>query len=266
MTSRDNETADLREAALPHYQVILDSTDWASLETPSGMGASLPKALARLVDHDPAVRKAAIADVIGVIEHQNTIYGVTAPVATYVAAILSHPATESGDYFENGEEAQHYPTRAALLEWLGSAAYEAADEVVAIGERHWNGEFLADYPAMRAFRDLRPLLHSAVHPLLSHHHAAVREEALMAAIPLVEHPALTSHQDELAGHAHVWLSTGSHIGKRAFVLEALKAWGHDTTAFENADDLAERERCARLEAERSGDPWGSLGCSEIPSF
>ncbi|MFD7444177.1 hypothetical protein [Streptomyces sp. NPDC059909] len=259
MTSSHGQTNDPQHAELPHYQVLLDSTDWASLETPSGTGAFLPEALARLVDADPAVRVAAIADALGGVTHQNTIYEATVPVALYVAAILDHPAAASGDCERDAEGAGRYPTRAALLEWLSNTAYDADDECVAIGERIWGGGYLDDYSDMRAFRDLRPALFSAVRPLLSHDDESVREAALIAAIPLVEHPALKPNRDELVDHARRLLAASSDRYKRDRVLDALKAWGHDTRALENPDDRAARERYARLKAERESRASDWLG-------
>jgi hypothetical protein len=46
-------------------------------------------------------------------------------------------------------------------------------------------------------------------------------------------------------------------------LDALRAWGIDTSGLENADDRATRERRARLAAERSARTGG---CSEDPPF
>ncbi|MFE6755543.1 hypothetical protein ACFVDQ_18320 [Streptomyces sp. NPDC057684] len=46
-----------------------------------------------------------------------------------------------------------------------------------------------------------------------------------------------------------------------------KAWGHDTSALENAGDIAARERYDRLMAERvswAGDE--PSGCTEDPPF
>ncbi|MFF7780299.1 hypothetical protein ACFZCG_38500 [Streptomyces tanashiensis] len=42
---------------------------------------------------------------------------------------------------------------------------------------------------MRAFRDRRPVIYSAVQPFLTYDNAKVRDAALVAAIPLTEHHA-----------------------------------------------------------------------------
>ncbi|MFJ1933396.1 hypothetical protein ACIOGZ_12165 [Kitasatospora sp. NPDC088160] len=155
------------------------------------------------------------------------------------------------------------PTLVRRLGWLSDTAYDADDECVAIGERHFGERFLDEYGEMRAFRDLRPALFSAVHPLLDHDHADVRDAALLTAIPLAEHPLLASHRGVLVDHAHRLLATSTDRYNRDRALDALKAWGHDTGDLENADDIAARERHARLVAERAS--WTG-GYTEDPPF
>ncbi|MDX2705766.1 hypothetical protein PV350_23310 [Streptomyces sp. PA03-6a] len=259
MTYRRSRAGKPRRNELPHYQALLDDTDWASLATVRGTGESLPTALARVIDPDPAVRAAATDNALREVTHQNTIYEATVPVALYVAAILNHPVITTDDFGHNAGR---------LLEWLGNTAYDADDECVTIGERHVGKGFLDEDRDMRAFRDLRPAIFSAVHPLLSHDNADVRDAALVAAIPLAEHPVLAAHRADLVDHAVRLLATSTDRRNRDRVLDAMKAWGHDTSALENADDIAARERYARLKAER--DSWwaahGTGGYSEDPPF
>ncbi|MGW2303862.1 hypothetical protein [Streptomyces sp. NPDC001809] len=95
----------------------------------------------------------------------------------------------------------------------------------------------------------------------------MRDAALVAAVPLAEHPLIAEHRGELVGHAHRLLDTSSDRHNRDRVLDALKAWGHETSDLETAADIAARERDARLMAERAsleGDWTG--GCSEDPPF
>ncbi|MFH8582244.1 hypothetical protein [Streptomyces zaomyceticus] len=263
MAKNRRQTEKPNPNALPNYQGLLDGTDWLSLATACGTGESLPAALARLLDPDPVVRKAAAKEALGQVTHQNTIYEATVPVAQFIAAILDHPAITTGDI---GQDAVH-PTLVGLLEWLSDTAYDADDERVAIGERLYGARFLHEHDEMRAFRDLRPAIFCAVHPLLRHESAEVRDAALVAAVPLAEHPLLAEHRGELVGHAHRLLDTSSDRHNRDRVLDALEAWGHETSDLENAADIAARERYARLMAERAsleGDWTG--GCSEDPPF
>ncbi|MGW6745543.1 hypothetical protein ACWGDX_33205 [Streptomyces sp. NPDC055025] len=253
---------------LPHHQELLDGTDWASLATAYGTGESLPEALTRLLDLDPAVRAAAAEDALDEVTHQNTIYEATVPVALYVAAVLGHPSTAAGEFDHRTDLPPRHPTRVRLLDWLGATAYDADDKTAAMHERICGNGFLCEYWPMRAFRDLRPVIFTAVQPFLGHDHGGVRDAALVAAIPLAEHPALTTDLSELADHARRLLATSTDRYRRARALGALKAWGHDTTALENADDIAARELHVRLMAERRS--WwssnGTGGRSEDPPF
>jgi hypothetical protein len=242
----------------------LTGTDWASLETPSGTGEALPAALARLLDTDPAVRAIAVGDALRAITHQNTVYEATMPVALFVAAILNHPATAAGEFGQDGERTPRHRTRAALLDWLGHTALDADDECVAGGERMFGNGFLDECPEIRAFRDLRPVIYSAVEPLLGHDDADVRDAAFVAAVPLVEHPALASHRGELVEHARRLLATSTDRYRRDRALAALRTWGHDISGLENADDIAVRELRARRAAER--ESWATGGYSQDPPF
>jgi hypothetical protein len=178
----------------------------------------------------------------------------------------NHPAITAGDDHRD-HETQNRPTLVQLLDWLGDTAYDADDECVAAGERFFDEGFLDDYEEMRAFRDSRPVIFSAVHPLLGHDDAGVRHTALVTAIPLIEHPLLTRHQADLADHARRLLATSTDRHHRDRVLDALKAWGHDTSGLENASDIAAREHYARLRAARaSWDGNWTGGYSDDPPF
>ncbi|WP_405771146.1 hypothetical protein OG539_40375 [Actinacidiphila glaucinigra] len=264
MTIRDSWTEDPRPHELPHYRTLLDGTDWASLGTARGTGESLPTALKGLLSPDPVVRSAAIGVALGEVTHQNTIYQATVPVALYVAAILNHPVIVAGDVVRVAGMPPHRPALVVLLEWLGDTAYDADDECVAIAERYCD-EGCPDECCrqIREFRDVRPAVFSGVHPLLGHDNADVRDAALVAAIPLAEHPVLTAHRAELVDRARRLLATSTHCRRRYRVLDAMKAWGHDTRSLENADEAEARRLRARRMAERNS--WTG-GYSEDPPF
>ncbi|MFI7277970.1 hypothetical protein [Streptomyces sp. NPDC049879] len=254
-------------AGLPHHQQLLHGTDWASLATPSGTGESLPAALARLLDPDPAVRADAARDALGAVTHQNTLYEATVPVARYLAAILNRPDLTAGGFGPGTAVPSRPPTLVGLLTWLGDTAYDADDESVAIGERHCGERFLHEYAEMRAFRDLRPVIFSAVRPLLRHGNAEVRDAALVTAIPLAEHPHLAGHRDELVEHARRLLAGSSTRHHRDRALDALDAWGPGTGDPEDAADIAARGQRARRTAERASRRGGwTGGHGEDPPF
>nr|WTB28632.1 hypothetical protein OG781_02785 [Streptomyces sp. NBC_00830] len=89
MTNSPCRTENRQPDELPHYQDILDGTDWASLATAHGTGVALPAALARLLDSVPAVRAAAADDALRAVTDQNTIYEAALPVAEIIAAHAS---------------------------------------------------------------------------------------------------------------------------------------------------------------------------------
>ncbi|WP_329111904.1 hypothetical protein [Streptomyces sp. NBC_01353] len=263
MSHSRSQTEQPHPAVLPPFQALLDGTDWASLATACGTGESLPAALTLLTSPDPLIRESALQDALGSVTHQNSIYEATVPVALYVAAILNHPAVMAGDDSQDAKTPPNRPTLVRLLEWLGDTAYDANDECVAIGERLYGERFLDEYEAMRAFRDARPAIFSAVHALLGHDNADVRHAALVAAGPLIEHPLLTQHQAVLVGHAQRLLATSTDRHHRDRVLDALKAWGLDTSGLEDASDIAAREHYALLRAARASRQGGY---SEDPPF
>lgn len=248
--------------------MLLEDTDWASLATACGTGESLPAALTRLTAPDPAARQSALRDVLGAVTHQNSIYEATVPVALYVAAILDHPVLVAGCSSPDAGTTHNGPTLVPLLGWLGDTARDADDECVALGRHHCGEDFLDEYEEMRAFRDARPAIFSAVRTFLGHGNAHIRHAALVAAIPLVEHPLLTEHRADLARHARRLLALSTDRHQRDRVLEAMKAWGHDTSSMENASDTAAREHYARLRASRAaGDGnWSGGSYSDEPPF
>ncbi|MGW2837167.1 hypothetical protein ACWCWD_05160 [Streptomyces sp. NPDC001493] len=208
------------EPDLPPYQVVLAETDWESLQTAFGSGENLPRLLAQLLEPDPKVQVSALSELGELVGHQNTIYEATAPVAMYVAGILTHPAAMTLRPYRN------VPVRAALLNWLVSVAYDASDEVVGRTEQYSPG-FLTPDSTVAVFRDLRPMLYRAVAPFLRDSHEDVREAAVAAALVLAEHPALAEHRDHLAVHARAILDTSGDALNRRVARTALEAWGHD---------------------------------------
>ncbi|WCD83957.1 hypothetical protein KPP03845_100276 [Streptomyces xanthophaeus] len=265
MTDSSSQTEQPHPATLPPFRTLLDGTNWASLATACGTGEGLPAALTLLTDADPVIRESALHDALRPVTHQNSIYEATVPVALCVAALLNDPAITSGEA-NPGSEAPNRPTLVQLLDWLGDTAYDANDECVALDEHHY-GEGIHD-EQMRAFRDARPAIFSAVHRVLGHDDADVRHSALVTAIPLIEHPLLTRHRSALADHARRLLAASTDRHHRDRVLDALKAWGHDTSALENASDIAAREHYARLRAARASwdGTWTGGGYSDAPPF
>ncbi|MET8808445.1 hypothetical protein [Streptomyces sp. NPDC004546] len=111
MTYRPSRTGNPRSHEVPHYQALLDDTDWASLATARGTGEST--ALARIINPDPVVRAAATDNALMEVTHQNTIYEATVPVGLYVATVLNHPAIAADDFGHNADTPPHRPRETA---------------------------------------------------------------------------------------------------------------------------------------------------------
>ncbi|MEU9400412.1 hypothetical protein [Streptomyces sp. NPDC048242] len=221
-----------READLPPCQVVLAETDWGSLQTAFGSGVELPEVLTRLLEPDPRVQVTTLWELGELVGHQNTIYEATGPAVMFVAGILSHPAATTRRPYRG------IPLRATLLGWLTSTLHDASDEIVDRTEQYFPG-FLARGTTVAAFRDLRPMLYTAVAPFLRDSHEDVREAAVIAALLLAEHPALAGHRDHLAVHARRVLDTSGDDPNRRVAWRALEAWGHHPPGPE---PLSEREK------------------------
>ncbi|MGW5634964.1 hypothetical protein [Streptomyces sp. NPDC003832] len=218
--SRSNAGTSPHGPDVPPYQVVLATTDWDSLQTAYGSGEDLPRILARLLEPDPKVQVSALSKLGDLVGHQNSIYEATAPVAMYVAGILTHPAAMTLRPYRD------IPVRATLLNWLVSTAYDASDEIVGRTERFFPGTLTHGGP-LAAFRDLRPMLYRAVAPFLQDSQEDVREAAVIAALILAEHPALAEHRNHLAVHARAILDTSHDAPNQRVAWKALEAWGHD---------------------------------------
>ncbi|WP_188308780.1 hypothetical protein [Streptomyces sp. CBMA123] len=76
----------------------------------------------------------------------------------------------------------------------------------------------------------------AVEPFLDDRDTVVAEEALCAALVFAEHPGLAGHRDSLADRARRLLLVCDTRWRRWQALDALTAWGHDTTGFARPGD------------------------------
>ncbi|WP_412075063.1 hypothetical protein ACLF6K_03115 [Streptomyces xanthophaeus] len=251
MTISDRPLRSVATTGTPDHQVVLHGTDWASLDTAFGTGEGLPAALAGLLDPDPAVQADALG-ALGSVRHQNSFYEGTVPVALFVAAVLSHPATDTTGPGRTGDGTRTRPTRALLLEWLADLARDGDDESARIDGNE----------EMSAFRDLRPVFYGAVAPFLGHGEAAVGDAALIAALSLTEHPELAGHRHELVRHTRRLLATSTDRLHRNAALAALRAWGQDTSGLETAADITARNRYAAWRAAASNGE--SRYCDEPP--
>lgn len=227
------------------HEALLRQTDWASLEQPFPDQIVVADALEKLLDGDLAVRARALLDLHEAANHQNTIYGVTTSVASYVAAVLPDPRTETVGHYRWNTPAE--PLRAALLDWLGEMADDASDAAVA-GARSVGFDMS---PEEAEFRAARPALFAAVSQYVDDGDNNVRHAALVAALLLLDSvDERERHRAEFTPRL-VELVLTSDIGyRRERALDSLDIWGEDT------EDIWRDEWDAGLE--RAYEPYPDL--------
>lgn len=215
-------------ASLPEPQETLTRTDWARLDHAYGPAADAPGTLVALLDPDQAVRTKALDDLHGVLHHQNTLYEATAPTALYVAAILPDPRTTR----TVDKTRRDFPgnMRAELLAWITSVANEVTDAADATSRRY--GFPLDDYPPAVAIRRIRPVLFTAAFTYAVDDDRHVREAAISACIPLLDDPLLLQRRATLTPLVRQVLGTSELWQHRERAINALNAWGEDSSGIE----------------------------------
>ncbi|MFF4270213.1 hypothetical protein [Streptomyces sp. NPDC001536] len=248
--------------ALPAPQETLTRTNWAELNHAYGPAEDVPKVLVALLDPNQAVRTKALGDIHHVVHHQNTLYEATAPTALYVAAILSDPRTTCSV----DKDRWSFPgnMRAELLGWIDSVANDVTDAAYIIDSEH--GFPLDDYPSAVAVRDIRPLLFSAAFAYTDDSDRHVREAAIAACIPLLDDPRVRHHQAALVPLIRQILGTSELWQYRERAIDALDAWGEDSTGLEGQCDPFWFCSTDLVPDHRTRYPGADAGCSEEPPF
>ncbi|MFF2079120.1 hypothetical protein ACFVXG_30750 [Kitasatospora sp. NPDC058162] len=214
---------------LPDPWVVVRGTDWPSLGTAYGTGEGLARVLAPLLNPDlTAAETRQVINALEPVQHQNTIYEATAPVALCIGAVLAHRAEHHCGAADR--------VCALLLDWLAGIAYDSDDACVAAHQRYFEEDFLEGYPPMAAVRALRPVLFQAVVPFLDDPDPAVAGSVLSAALAFAEHPGLAGHRDSLADRARHLLLVCDTRWRRQQALDVLTVRGHDTTGLARPGD------------------------------
>ncbi|MDG9719994.1 hypothetical protein [Streptomyces sp. DH24] len=242
-------------AALPEPAVVLAETDWGALEHAYGTAEDTPAQLVALLDDDQRTRSQALDHLHHVVHHQNTLYVATVPATLYVAGILLDPRTTLPvDKRPHGFPG---PMRAELLGWLNSVADAAGDQAEATMRRF--GFPPEDFPPFVRTREIRPLLFSAVSACFDDHDLHVHEAALTACIPLLDDPHLHGHRKAVAPLLRETLAVSALWQYQERAVEALSAWGEDTTGLEvqrDAFDVCNRPSAASSPADWNVTPPG----------
>lgn len=252
------------EPGLPDPQWTLTHTDWASLHHAYGLAADVPDMLTALLHADQVVRTKALHDLHGVVHHQNTLYEATRPAALYVAAILGDPRTERA--VDKGRWPFPGCLRAELLGWIRSVAEAVTDEADAIGTRL--GFPNSAYPPAVAICEIRPQLYAAALAYAHDPDPHVREAAIAACVPLLDDPRLRHDRTTLAPLLKEVLGMSELWQHRERAIDALDAWGHDSTGLEgqrNPFEFCDSDLAPDAAPARQW-PTFSDGYSEEPPF
>jgi hypothetical protein len=165
----------------PSPEAVLRDTPWPELGHALGAAGDTPAALGDLLAADSVVVAKSLRHLEQSVHHQNSIYSATAPVARFVAAILSDPRVGVPGVYRRGDARR--PLRAVLLDWLGEMADDVSD-AAAEASRQPGFTPIDLRPEVLELRALRPVLHAAVLPFLTDSEPSVRAAAITAAARL----------------------------------------------------------------------------------
>lgn len=241
VTSKNEGPLDASTAGscLPDPHSLIEDTDWSSLQHAYGPAQDTPSRLLELLHDDSEIRAAALEQLDITVLHQGSLYTATAPAALFVAAILDDSRTlvlqESVFPWEDSSR----PLRAALIDWLGTAADSAAH-----GEAEDDPDEVTPAPA-NAVRRIRVVLYEAVSAHLQAPDPDIRGAALETVAALFEAPELSDRLDEAGQLLRPVLTGRSERRERAVITVTLGAWGQDTSSLLTDPDPAVRA-CAAL--------------------
>ena len=212
---------------LSNPRKILEETDWAGLENRSGSAyPGTPTMLLGLASGDSQAAEAALFHLSHELLEYPNVYSAAVPAARYVAALLDDPRGEDllmSSWKEGGRS-----LRANLLAWLSNVV----DSVSGDMERKFielAGYSPMEYPSstFRKIREIRSQIFSGVAACLDDQDPVVREEAIAAAVIIVQAPELASHREALTPSVRDVLAVSSNPVYRRRAVTALAAWGED---------------------------------------
>lgn len=226
MTPPTTNTSNNTASPLPTAAQLFTQIPWHEFEHANPFDDfDLAATLADLLHPDAAARTAALHELQEAVHHQNTIYTSTPPVATYIAALLFDPRSEPAEV-EVRDQDHPWPLRAALLNWIAEIAQDAGDDAIAAGQRH----SIAMSAEQAEIRSLRPRLLEAATAFTASPDIHIRHAATTAALRLLDTDhELRRHQPHYAGLIEEILERSTYWYHRGVALDALTAWGHDTT-------------------------------------
>ncbi|MEV4413549.1 hypothetical protein [Catellatospora sp. NPDC049609] len=212
-------TMEVSRDQVPDPHALLRDTAWDSISHAYGPADDTPLELVKLLSEDSDRIDEAVQHVSELVSHQNSVYQATAPVALYIAGILSDPRLAAAT--TRYDDGQARPLRASLLDWLGCTADDITDEIVAINERH--GFPLDGYVAMKEMRSWRPAIFQAVSAFLHDPDPDIRRAAVIAGVLLLDSPAAVDEHGMVPAVSEVLETSTDQFARRVArdVLNAL---------------------------------------------
>ncbi|GAA3779984.1 hypothetical protein GCM10022225_80290 [Plantactinospora mayteni] len=208
---------------------IIEDIDWSALTHGGGAADPVTQAsLTALTSGDRAAVDAALAHLADDVLHQGSLYPATVPAARYVAALLADPPSAA---------ALPPRVRIRLLGWpagVAEAVGGAAEEKIQV----WFGYSAPErVPHFREVREIRPELYRAAEAQRNDTDPAVRRAALLAALHLLDDPALAAHREMLAPAVEAELGGGPEEWQRTLAARTLAVWRGEVATTVPDDDL-----------------------------
>ncbi|NMO56351.1 hypothetical protein HH310_34890 [Actinoplanes sp. TBRC 11911] len=199
---------------LPEPRRILEETDWAGLQNRDGAAYPVTPAMLRnLTSGDQQAVSAALGHLSRELMEYPNVYSAAVPAARYVTALLALLTPEK-------------TLRAQLLSWLSSLV-DAVSDAMALEFFELAGFSPLENPdsTFRKIREIRPQIFAGVAACIDDQDPVVREEAIAAAVVIVEAPELASHRQALTPLVKEVLAVSSKPAYRQRASAALEAWG-----------------------------------------
>ena len=227
----------------PDPRRILEETDWARLQHAGGAAFPVtPNRLSSLSSGKPGEVTSALDHLWDDLFHQGSLYSATPAAALYVASILGDPA--SRNYLAPAWEQGKRPLRSNLLEWLAELAYSVSHSSEMQIKTAFKYSPMERIPLFGEVRGIRPAIFEGVSFCIADSNPDVKEAALLAAVHLLDDPALASQRDLLAPEVRGVLAASSRSGYRSAAAAALASWGQGTEAPSDAEDPAKSKENA----------------------
>ncbi|WP_405899400.1 hypothetical protein OG242_19650 [Streptomyces sp. NBC_00727] len=231
---------------------IIDLADWAELGNADGSAfPDTPAKLHDLASGDFSKVTSSLNHLYYALLNDGVVYSATAPAFRYVAALLGD--RESRAALTPAWDEGKFPLRGKLLSWLAEVAFDvSAEREQCI--REW-GEYSSteQFPDFLKIRSIYPEAFPGVVTYFDDSDPRVVEAAVVAAIRLLESPALAMYRKGLTPLVENVLAQSSSERNRSLASEALASWREGCLLVESPiDSLPDGREDERHSHEKRG--------------